>query len=175
MLDCWSCDIVMCSEIHDGFYFQQSWSRYIVFGESEATSVKFFFSSSVFCFSCCSLFPVLPRRLRHLWIVRQTLGPHVDVVLQCSAHLAHHAQLPHWGWESVHSAAPALDSWCSAVPARPLRLEQVRFPVRHRPRWDSNYQHTGLKLVKTKPWSQTQLLIFILCCESQLSIKFAHL
>lgn len=153
MLDCWSCDIVMCSEIHDARYFS-----------------KILFSSSVFCFSCCSLFPVLPRRLRHLWIVRQTLGPHVDVVLQCSAHLAHHAQLPHWGWESVHSAAPALDSWCSAVPARPLRLEQVRFPVRHRPRWvgkggwrtDWNYQHTGLKLVKTKPWYQTQLLIFIL-------------
>lgn len=81
-----------------------------------------------------SLLPVLPRRVRHLWPVRQTLGPHVDVLLQRPAHLPHHAQLPHRGGEPVHAAAATFDPGSPAVAARPLRLEQVRLPVRHRPR-----------------------------------------
>lgn len=81
-----------------------------------------------------SLFPVLPRRLCHLRPVRQALSPHVDVLLQRPAHLSHHAQLPHRGREPVHPAAPAIHQGGSPVPPRPLRLEQVRLPVRHRPR-----------------------------------------
>lgn len=91
------------------------------------------------CCPCCvfphSLFPVLPRRLCHLRPVRQALSPHVDVLLQRPAHLSHHSQLPHRGREPVHPAAPAIHPRGSPVPPRPLRLEQVRLPVRHRPRW----------------------------------------
>ena len=82
-----------------------------------------------------SLLAVLPRCLRHLRPVRQALRPHVDIFLQRPAHLPHHAQLPHRGREPVHPAAPAVHQGGSAVPPRPLRLEQVRLPLRHRPRW----------------------------------------
>lgn len=85
--------------------------------------------------SFCSLLPVLPRCLRHLRPVRQAFGPHVDILLQRAAHLPHHAEFPHRGREPVHPAAPAVDPWGPPVPPRPLRLEQVRLPVRHRPRW----------------------------------------
>lgn len=82
-----------------------------------------------------SLLPVLPWCLRHLRPVWQTLGPYIDVFLQRPAHLPHHAQLSHWGRESVHPAASAIHPRCPAVPPRPLRLEQVCLPVWYWPGW----------------------------------------
>lgn len=79
-----------------------------------------------------SLLPVLPWCLRHFRPVRQTLGPHIDVFLQRPAHLPHHAQLSHRGREPVHPAAPAIHPRRTPVPPRPLRLEQVCLPLRHR-------------------------------------------
>lgn len=87
------------------------------------------------CFYFLSLLPVLSWCLRHLRPVRQALGAHVDVLLQRPAHLPHHAQLPHRGREPIHLAAAAIHPWSTAVPPRPLQVEQVCLPVRHRPRW----------------------------------------
>lgn len=101
--------------------------------------------NSVYCCSfVLSLFPVLPWCLRHLWPVWQTLGPHIDVFLQCPAHLPHHAQLSHRGRESVHPAAPTIHQRCAAVPPRPLRLEQVCLPVWHWSGWVLRMDHLCL-------------------------------
>lgn len=42
-----------------------------------------------------SLLPVLTRGLRHLWLLRQEVHEHADLLLRGAAHLLHHPQLPH--------------------------------------------------------------------------------
>lgn len=91
--------------------------------------------------SVTSLLPVLPRSLRHLWLLWQEVHEHADLLLWGAAHLLHYAQLPDWCRRAVCHPDEARAAGRRSKSARPLQVGEVCLPLWHWQRWDT-HTHT---------------------------------